>query len=140
MSFGQALHYLPQWVQVWAYWMFIAIAFAPLVLFIWRRLWRLAAIIQLSNIAASITVLTMYHYMGYVKLFGLAHLVFWGPLGWYLWGQLQRRSDLPGLGRILIWACFATLMVSLAFDAVDTVRYVLGERTPLVPPPAQSAN
>ena len=44
---------------------------------------------------------------------------------------LLRRPDLPRPPRLVLAAVAATIAVSLAFDYVDTARYLLGERMPV---------
>jgi hypothetical protein len=69
--------------------------------------------------------------MGYVNLLGLPHLVFWIPTVVFLIAQ-QSRGDMTIWPRWIIWLIMTVICISLAFDIVDVVRWVLGERAPLV--------
>ena len=69
----------------------------------------------------------MFNQLGYVKLLGLPHLLFWGPLLVYLWRQVK-RPDMPVWPRRIIYVVMTVIAISLAFDTVDVLRYLLGER------------
>ena len=65
--------------------------------------------------------------MGYVKLLGLPHILLWVPLLFYLNGQ-QKREDMPMMPRRIIYVIMMTLLISLAFDTISTMQYLLGDR------------
>jgi hypothetical protein len=44
----------------------------------------------------------------------------------------QSRGDMTIWPRRIIWLIMTVICISLAFDIVDVVRWVLGERVPLV--------
>ena len=112
--------------------MFGALAL-PLVLLIWRQT-RVAAIVTLvTGIAGGFFVGWLYDKMGYVKLLGLPHIIFWTPAAIYLFLQL-RRTDLPKWSRWIMMVVLGTIVVSLAFDYTDALRYLLGNRTPTFMP------
>ena len=67
---------------------------------------------------------------GVVKLLGLPHLLIWGPLAVYLFRK-QAKDAMPIAARWIIRVILVTLLISLAFDVVDVLGYLAGERTPL---------
>jgi hypothetical protein len=53
------------------------------------------------------------------------------PLFVYLFGRAKNGEMILPF-RLVIWLFVATLAVSLAFDYVDVVRYLLGERGSMI--------
>jgi hypothetical protein len=130
MTFGQAVELLPLWVRVWL-WIFVfGAGVLPLVLLVWQQSRKAAVVTLLADVAAGISVSWLFGQLGYVKLLGLPHLIFWTPLVWFLLREV-RRADMPLWPRRILWAVIAAFVVSLAFDYVDVARYVLGERAAL---------
>jgi hypothetical protein len=98
-----------------------------LVLLIWKQA-RLAALITVAaSVIAGLGVSWIFDRLGYVKLLGLPHIILWTPLVLYLFGQIK-RGDMPTWPRRIMMVVLAVSVVSLVFDYVDVVRYVLGER------------
>jgi hypothetical protein len=98
----------------------------PLLLLIWKQT-RLTAIITVAaSFIAGVGVSWLYDKFGYVKLLGLPHIILWTPLVVYLYGQI-RREDMPQWPKRIMVAVLAVFVVSLVFDYVDAVRYILGE-------------
>lgn len=133
MTLEEAIAQQPQWVQIWLNILLLGAFILPAVLLIWRQT-RVAGIVSLIvSATAAYGVVWLYDRMGYVKLLGLPHLFLWTPLVIYLVGQF-RRDDLPQIPRVLLGAVIATLLISLAFDFSDVIRYILGERVPTALP------
>ena len=133
MTFNEAMALQPMWVQLWLNILFFGAFVLPLALLIWRET-RLAGVVTvLASVAAAVSINWMYVQMGYVKLLGLPHLIFWGPVVVYLW-RLQGRGHVRLWPRRIIWVVVAIICVSLAFDAVDVIRWLLGERSPTILP------
>ncbi|WP_415403280.1 hypothetical protein [Tateyamaria sp. SN3-11] len=133
MTFNEAMALQPTWVQLWLNILFFGAFVLPLALLIWRET-RLAAVLTvLASVAAAVSINWLYAQMGYVKLLGLPHLIFWGPVVVYLW-RLQGQGHVRLWPRRIIWVVVAIICVSLAFDAVDVIRWLLGERTPTILP------
>lgn len=132
MTLEEAIAQRPLWLQLWLNWLLIGAFILPLTLLIWRptRLAGIAAIV--ASVIAAVSVMQMYEQMGYVKLLGLPHIIVWTPLAVYLFRLL--RNDLPKIARGVVMVVLATILVSLAFDYTDLLRYLLGERTPLAMP------
>lgn len=133
MTLEEAIAQQPQWVQIWLNILLLGAFVLPAVLLIWRQT-RVAGIVSLIvSATAAYGVVWLYDRMGYVKLLGLPNLFLWTPLVIYLVGQF-RRDDLPQIPRVLLGAVIATLLISLAFDFSDVIRYILGERVPTALP------
>jgi len=128
MTFQDAVAHQPLWVRLWLDWLLFVVIALPFALLVWKqsRIVVLAAII--ADIPAGLGTAWIYQHMGYVKLLGLAHIFFWTPLAVYLYMQLK-RTDLPQWPRWIIMVVLATLVISLAFDYTDALRYILGART-----------
>ncbi|MDP8995677.1 MAG: hypothetical protein M3O03_01550 [Pseudomonadota bacterium] len=128
MTFQDAVAHQPLWVRLWLDWLLFVVIALPFALLVWKqsRIVVLAAII--ADIPAGLGTAWIYQHMGYVKLLGLAHIFFWTPLAVYLYMQLK-RTDLAQWPRWIIMVVLATLVISLAFDYTDALRYILGERT-----------
>ncbi len=130
MTLSQALATQPLWVQYWNYFMVFCIVPVPLSLLIWKQSRLAAVIIVAASLLAGFGVFRIFGALGYVKLLGLPHIIVWTPLVWFLFRQIK-RNDMPVWPRRIMLVVLAVFVVSLAFDYVDVVRYVLGERTPL---------
>ncbi len=128
MTFQDAVAHQPLWVRLWLVWLLFGAGALPLALFIWKQSRKVALAALIANIPAGLGTAWIYQLMGYVKLLGLAHIIFWTPLAVYLYMQLK-RSDLPNWPRWIIILVLATIAISLAFDYSDALRYLLGERT-----------
>lgn len=124
----------PQWVQIWMNILSFGAFLLPVSLLIWRQTRVTAIITVLGSVLAGVGVLLIFNQLGYVRLMGLGHAVFWTPLACYLWKQ-QARHDMPLTPKWIIRVVLLTIAISLAFDYVDVIRYLLGDRTP-VPVPA----
>lgn len=131
MSLEDAIATQPAWVGMWLMVLVAGAFVAPLVLLIWKSSRKAGIITFVASVIAGFGVQMMYDSMGYVKLLGLPHLIIWVPVVVFLMAQ-QTRGDMPNWPRRIIWFVIAVLCVSLVFDFVDTVRWVLGERAPLV--------
>lgn len=124
----------PQWIQIWLNILMFGAFLLPISLLIWRQS-RLVAVFTLaSSVLAGVGVMLIFTQMGYVRLMGLGHVIAWTPIAFYLWKQ-QARADMPTPPKWIIRAVLLTIAISLAFDYVDVIRYLLGDRTP-VPVPA----
>ena len=129
MTFGEAVALQPQWVQIWLNFLLLGAFILPLSFLIWRQS-RVAGCAAVgASLLAGVAISWMYGQMGYVRLLGLPHVVFWTPLGIYLWSQI-RREDMPVWPRRLMSVSLGIIVISLMFDYVDVARWLLGEREP----------
>jgi hypothetical protein len=133
MSFEDAIAQQPQWVQIWVMVMTVVVIGAFLILLFSKATRRDSLAILIAMVPIMLMMQWLYDTLGYTRLLGLAHVIFWTPLAVYLWWRLSDlRINAPF--RQVIWVLLATIIVSLAFDYVDVARYLLGERAPLVTP------
>ena len=135
MTLPEALALQPAWLGIWLNMMMVGAFILPLTLLIWRptRLLALACIV--AGVLSAVGVDYLYNQLGYVKLLGLPHVVLWTPLAFYLFATF-RKPDLPQAPKIIVALILCTILISLAFDYTDVIRYALGERTPTVLPPS----
>ncbi len=129
MSFEEIVALQPAWVGYWLNWLLFGAFILPVSLVFWKQS-RLAGIATVvCSVLAAAGVMWIFSELGYVKLMGLAHIVFWVPLVVYLVSQ-TKRNDMPRWPKRILWVVIVTLIVSLAFDFADVARYFLGEREP----------
>ncbi|MEZ5967467.1 MAG: hypothetical protein R3C00_00165 [Hyphomonas sp.] len=115
----------PQWVQVWLDIMMVVLLGLSAVFSFVRveARWVLAGFLL-----GAVAMLGLYSQIGYSRLLGLAHVIFWTPVLIYL---LRRRAKWrlkeTWSGK---WIALAAIVmtVSLAFDYSDVARWLLGER------------
>ena len=126
-DFETAISYAPQWVQYWLNWMMVIIIASPILLLFQKQTRKDAIIVFIAMAISIIAVNYLFMEFGYVRLLGLGHIITWTPLAYYLFKRL-RHHDINKLGRITIQILLATILISLAFDYIDTIRYILGDR------------
>jgi len=132
MTFNEAIAAQDLWLRVWVYWMMAAFFGVTLILLAARTTRRDALAVAGAFILGAVLMSVMYDRLGYVRLLGLPHLIFWAPLAVYLWVRL-RDEAVTAPQRPAIWLLLATIGVSLVFDVSDVARYLLGERAPQFP-------
>lgn len=112
---------LPQWVQLWMNWMMIVLGPSALIAAIFRVEARWLVLAVLLTIPAT---MAMGVYVGWNGLWGLTHIVLWGPVAIYMarrFSQIEVKS-IYGVWYVL---ALATLWISLVFDAKDIGAYLL---------------
>lgn len=129
-TLGDAISGEPLWLQAWIGVLVVTNLLA--VLFVVTRTagrWHVRpepVAILAAFFAAGMLMESMYARVGYVRLLGLAHLVFWAPV--WVW-LFTRRADIgtgTWFGRYL-YLYLVVAGLSLAIDAVDVIRYGLGD-------------
>lgn len=114
----------PQWLQVWGN-ILGPVTLLSMVLFLFRR--NLIPVALLTFLVLP-SMLLLYHYFGYSRILGLAHIVFWTPAVVYLLRiRPSWRAKETWLGKWIIIA-LAVMLISLAFDYVDLARWLMGDR------------
>jgi len=129
-TLNEAMSSEPMWLRVWV----LTLVFthlAALLFVVYRRDSRWAVRVEpiaivVSFFLAGEAMNWLFHQVGYVRLLGLAHLVFWTPV--YVW-IFSRRSRI-GRGSmfgeyIIVYLIIAG--VSLGIDLIDVIRYLLGD-------------
>ena len=91
----------------------------------WRPRFEAIAIIVAFLLAGSFMDY-LYAQFGYVRLLGLAHIVFWTPV--YAWIFIHRK-DYAATPYFAKFVVFYLVMggISLFIDTIDVARYLLGE-------------
>lgn len=110
----------PLWLQAWVYWMMVLNSAALLFLRYPQGKAVLAA--WVGNI---ITMSILFEMVGYVRLLGLSHVIWWTPLVIYLF---RSRASFPaGLAATWLWVLLITNSASLVVDYIDVLRYLMGD-------------
>ncbi|MEM7636389.1 MAG: hypothetical protein AAF299_17615 [Pseudomonadota bacterium] len=130
MTMQEAIALQPTWVGHWLSVLFFCAFILPAALLIWKQTRLTAIVIVISSVTAGFATARLYDAVGYVKLLGLPHIIFWTPVAIYLIVQL-RKPDMPKLPRMIMIVVLGAITISLAFDYSDVLRYLLGDRTPL---------
>lgn len=134
MSFEEAITQQPLWVQYWLNWLLVGAFVLPLALLIWRQTRLVAIATVVASLLGGLGVSWMYGQLGYVKLLGLPHIILWTPIAvWMI--HLLRGGDLQPTPRWILVVVLATILMSLAFDYTDVIRFALGNRAPAAQPP-----
>ena len=131
MTLEEAMALQPEWVMMWVYVLVAGAFVAPVVLLIWKASRKAGIITLVASLLAGFGVQMIFDAMGYVKLLGLPHLILWVPIVVFLMAQ-QARGDMTNWPRRIIWFIIAIICISLVFDFIDVVRWILGERAPSV--------
>jgi hypothetical protein len=120
-SFGEHVLAQPLWLKVWIGWMIVVNTASFAVLS--RTAGRATALAWLGNLA---TMTVLFAMLGYVRLLGLSHVLWWTPLLVFLW----RQRPWPATGTFGLWIriLFVTNLVSLVVDYLDVARYLLEGR------------
>lgn len=112
---------LPLWVQLWMKWMTAVLGLGTLVFSFVRAEARWLLLAMIAALASSMAIGMS---VGWNKLWGAAHLVFWTPVVVYYirrWPHVEKKS-IFGVWFVM---ALATMIVSLVFDAKDVVEYFL---------------
>ena len=123
MSFTDHLMQQPLWVPLWVGWMVVVNTAAVLFLRHPPARWVLAA--WVGNM---LTMQALFAAVGYVRLLGLSHVLWWTPLVIYLAPRWQGTGE-PTAYRIWLRVLFVTILLSLVLDYIDVARYLLGDRS-----------
>ena len=130
MDFNAAIATQEPWLQAWI--MLLVITNLLAVLFVVSKqesgfkVRPEALAILLSFVAAAVFMTWLYNQYGYVRLLGIAHLVFWLPV--YVWVlNKYRNSDYSGWFQRYITLYLVIAGISLVVDFIDVVRYFLGQ-------------
>lgn len=128
-TLGEAIATEPMWLQGWVTALVVvhlaALAFiVTRVHGVWRVRYQPFAILA-SFFLAGAFMGWLYEQVGYVRLLGLAHLVFWTPVYVWVWRTRNREAGTVYAKYLLVYLVIAGL--SLVIDAVDVVRWLVGD-------------
>jgi len=117
----------PTWVLVWVNAMVAVLALSIAFSFSYRE----ARWILLGVTLGMLGTIGAYALFGFTRLLGLGHILFWTPTLIYIvtvrgWKTYHKTL----FSRWLILAAII-IGISLAFDVVDLLRWILGERAPI---------
>lgn len=123
MTMNEHMAGYPLWVQIWLGIMMLTILLAiPFAIKDWRArfvLLSMVLIVPLMNV--------LFAKYGFTRILGLAHVIVWTPLWVYLFKNRNAHPDRKWTGWYVILAIIV-IGISLLFDYVDVVRYLLGEQ------------
>jgi len=113
-------------VQIWMYWMMLV--FAISLLFVWK--YKAARIVLVSFILTMPVALLIFNLSKSVHLIGIAHLIIWGPLAFFLIKYELKRSSFSFKSAYGVWVMLllGTIAISLVFDIRDIILVMLGEK------------
>ena len=117
------------WLQAWVMVLVVVNLAAALFLVVRRdgkfslRVEALAILV--SFFAAGAFMGWLYDQVGYVRLLGLPHLLFWMPVYVWLVIKFRRNEFTPPFKQYLI-LYFLIAGASLVLDLIDVLRYLLG--------------
>lgn len=115
----------PAWVAAWV--AFMGAVFMLAIPFAFSRVEARWTLVAMAFTFPS--MIALYSIVGYVRLLGLIHVIFWTPLAIYLWRRRGEWGSREHLADKWILLLFATILLSLAFDYSDLIRYLLGDRS-----------
>lgn len=117
----------PTWVVVWVNLMLGLLA--PVVAFSFSH--REARWMLLGILLGMAGTLVAYAVFGFTRLLGIGHILFWTPTLIYIITVRGRGYYEKTL--FSKWMLLAAFVIgaSLAFDVIDLLRWVLGERGPI---------
>ena len=120
----------PAWLQTWVI-VLVIVNLAAALFLVARKDGKFgvrieALAILLSFFAAGMMMTWLYDKLGYVRLLGLPHLVFWLPVYAWLVVKFRRGEFTPPFKQYLVMY-FVVAGLSLLIDFVDVVRYLIGE-------------
>lgn len=129
-NLNEAIATQPVWLQGWVF-VLVAVNLAAILFVVTREEGRFRLrfepiAIVVSFLAAGAFMGWLYGQVGYVRLLGLAHLLFWGPV--WIWILTRRRAigTDTWFGRYA-HAYLVVAGLSLVIDVIDVVRYLIGD-------------
>ncbi len=117
---------LPPLVQQWMNWMMLV--FVLSLLFVWKR--KPPRYVFLSFVLTMPVGMLVFYITGTVHLLGIAHLVVWGPLFYYLYKVEIKPQGLAINSIYAIWLLLlmTTIAISLIFDIRDIALVMAGAK------------
>lgn len=133
MTLEEAMADQAAWLNIWLPILMFGSFALPILLLIWKPS-RIAGIVAImAGLLSFFAISWMYEKLGFVKLLGLPHVLFYTPVVIYFATRL-RSGLLPKYAAWIMSASLVIILISLAFDYTDVARYFLGERTPTAVP------
>ncbi|MEP0944375.1 MAG: hypothetical protein ABJH63_07265 [Rhizobiaceae bacterium] len=130
-AFDADVQKLPQWVQIWVDIIGFSLMVSTVALLIGSTTRKLGLYV-LFTIVATVAIMTVLHaQMGMVRLLGIVHVVLWTPMVIVLWRRLKSNPPTKIYAAAIILLMVISVL-ALIFDYYDVVRWMLGERAPIV--------
>ena len=101
---------LPQHLQLWLSWMFLVSFVVPLILI----KHNISRNVFLTQIVMTVFALYLFNEAGLSRLLGLAHVLFWTPVVYYLVKNLPKLPVKSSMG-LWVRVCIVTMVISLMF-------------------------
>lgn len=122
----------------WLRWWFralLAVNLAAIFFIMVRRddRWRVrpeSVAILVTFVAVGVMMNWMYAKVGYVRLLGLPHLIFWAPVYFWILARFHRDAY-SGAFKYYVFFYLVIVGTSLIVDTSDLIRYLLGDHQPL---------
>lgn len=132
MSFQQAIAMMPFAIQLWVKWMNIAAIGATVIFFIFRETRRDGVINIIATAVMVGLTMVLYSKVGFVRLMGLPHVLIWTPLAIHFIRRLM-TGEIRMISRVAMMVFTGTILVSLVFDYLDVISYLLGDHSSMLP-------
>ncbi|RMF17272.1 MAG: hypothetical protein D6761_04655 [Candidatus Dadabacteria bacterium] len=114
----------PAWLIIWVCWLGV-VNFAALAF--WKA--RFPRVAFALFFAAMVAMAALHAVVGWVRLLGLPHVIFWTPLWVLAWREWRYLGpDAPQRYRTWLVTLLWTDGISLILDYSDVIRWLLGER------------
>ncbi|ARN75324.1 hypothetical protein [Oceanicoccus sagamiensis] len=117
---------LPAPVQYWMNWMMLVFVFS--IVFVWKH--KAARYVLLSLVLTMPVAQAVFYLSGTVHLLGIAHLLIWGPLFYYLYYVEIKPTGIAFNSPYAVWLLLlmVTIAISLIFDIRDVVLVAMGSK------------
>lgn len=131
---GAAIAASANWVQIWVQ-ILVVVNLAAVFFILTRKDGKFSVRIEaiaivVSFFLAGAMMTGMYTQIGFVRLLGLPHLIFWLPV--YVWLLVKfRRGVFSSPFKYYLLLYFLIAGMSLVIDLADVTRYLIGERQSL---------
>ncbi len=117
----------PEWVLIWVQVLVgvlaISILFSP-----FRHEARAILFGTLTGMAMTLLI---YGQFGFTRILGVGHILFWTPTLFYMLSLQGTASVVKTWFGRWLWLAIAVMLISLALDYADLLRYLLGARDPI---------
>ncbi len=119
---------------LWRMWLGLLVGANMLVPFVYIHTLE-AQVVLVAAMAGMVIMSAIFGTKGYVRLLGIGHIT-WLPLVFWLWTRLDHAPADSFFG---YWVMTVIIVnsLSLIIDTLDVIRYVRGERAPVLGLPAQ---
>ncbi len=113
-------------VQIWMNWMLII--FLLSILFVWK--YKPARAVLAAFVLTVPIALMVFNLWSSAHLIGIAHLLLWVPLAYYLFSKEFKNPQFNVKSFYGVWLVLlmATIAISVVFDIRDIVLVLLGEK------------